>query len=131
MNHTAKITAVSLVALTSLCFAEENQAPATPVKDKPAAPQETTGDPSIPPVIEESAEEVQSTAEDATITAKIKSKLLADTVAPGLKINVTTNAGIVTLEGDVKSAAKKQRAEEIAASTEGVVQVKNLLTSPN
>jgi osmotically-inducible protein OsmY len=130
MNSLPKIIAAGLLASTSFCSAADDSTPATPVKDKPAAPQETTGDASVPPVIEESAAEVRDTADDATITAKIKSKLLADTVAPGLKINVTTNSGIVTLEGDVKSDAERQRAEEIAASTAGVIQVKNLLVSP-
>ena len=129
MNHIPMVFAAFL-ASTSLCFAAGDPTPPTPVKDKPAAPQEAAEGESMPPVVEESAAEVRSTVDDATITAKIKSKLLADTQAPGLKINVTTNAGVVMLEGNVKSEAEKQRAEEIATSTEGVLQVKNLLTSP-
>jgi osmotically-inducible protein OsmY len=58
---------------------------------------------SEPSAFEEGASKTAAKAEDAAVTAKIKSKMLADTEAPGLKINVTTNDGVVTLEGKVKS----------------------------
>jgi len=65
---------------------------------------------------------------DAAITTKVKSKLLADKTTQGLKINVDTQAGAVTLTGDVRSAAEKDMAEKIARETEGVKSVRNQLT---
>lgn len=57
---------------------------------------------------------------DAAITTKVKSKLLGDTETPGLKIDVDTKDGIVTLTGTVPTAAEKQRAVELAKATDGV-----------
>lgn len=61
--------------------------------------------------------------DDATITTKVKSKFLGDTDVPGLKIDVDTKMGVVTLTGTVKSAAEKQRAVELAKATDGVKSV--------
>lgn len=60
---------------------------------------------------------------DAGITTKVKSKFLGDTGVPGLKIDVDTKDGIVTLTGTVETAAEKQRAVELAKATEGVKSV--------
>jgi hyperosmotically inducible periplasmic protein len=92
------------------------------------AKDDTGSSSSEPTAFEEGASKTAAKVEDAAITTKIKSKLLADTEAPGLKINVTTNGGIVTLEGTVKSNQEKQRAEEITRNTQGVSDVRNLLT---
>jgi hyperosmotically inducible periplasmic protein len=43
----------------------------------------------------------------------------------GLKIDVDTTEGVVTLKGSVSSAAEKKRAVEIAKETEGVKSVKD------
>lgn len=67
-------------------------------------------------------------ADNASITAKIKSALLADKITPGLKIDVDTNNGVVTLSGKVDTQAQKVRAGQIAAKTEGVTKVINRLT---
>jgi len=67
-------------------------------------------------------------ADNAATTARIKTALLADKSAPGLKINVDTNAGVVTLSGQVDTAAQKTRAEQIAKQTQGVARVINHLT---
>jgi len=73
-----------------------------------------------------------SAADNAATTAKIKTALLGDKTAPGLKINVDTNAGVVTLSGQVDNAAQKTRAEQIAKQTKGVTRVINHLTiKPN
>jgi osmotically-inducible protein OsmY len=66
---------------------------------------------------------------DSTITAKVKSSLLADSVIGATAIDVDTNAGTVVLTGFVKSEQERQRAMQIARSVEGVqrVDVRNLL----
>jgi osmotically-inducible protein OsmY len=66
--------------------------------------------------------------DDATLTAKVKSKLLADKGTSGLKINVDTKGGVVTLTGVVKTAAEKDLAGQLASATEGVASVNNSLT---
>jgi hyperosmotically inducible protein len=60
---------------------------------------------------------------DAAITAAVKSKFLADDDIAGLSINVDTTNNIVTLSGNVKTAAEKTRAVQIARKTEGVKSV--------
>lgn len=60
---------------------------------------------------------------DAGITTKLKSKFLGDMDVPGLKIDVDTTDGVVTLTGTVETAAEKQRAMELAKATDGVKSV--------
>ena len=62
---------------------------------------------------------------DAAITTAVKSKLLADTDVSGLKIDVDTTAGVVTLHGTVPSAAERRRAVQLAKETTGVKSVKD------
>ncbi len=64
---------------------------------------------------------------DAGITASIKTKMLADSTVGGLKINVDTTDGVVSLTGDVKSAVEKRRAVAIARETDGVKSVNDKL----
>ena len=63
--------------------------------------------------------------DDSTITAKVKSKLAADTETSAIKIGVETKDGIVTLSGTVPTDTEKSKAEQIARSTEGVKRVSN------
>ena len=60
---------------------------------------------------------------DAAITSAVKTKFLADTLVAGLKIDVDTKNGVVTLTGPVKSAAEKAEAVRLAKSTTGVKSV--------
>lgn len=69
--------------------------------------------------------------DDAVITTKVKSALLADPDVSGLAINVDTYKGQVTLTGNVKSGAQIKRAEDIARSMKGVTSVKNNLQVKN
>jgi hyperosmotically inducible periplasmic protein len=65
---------------------------------------------------------------DAEITTAVKTKLLADKTVGGLKIDVDTKVGIVTLTGAVKSAAERNEALRLARETKGVKHVTNKLT---
>lgn len=65
--------------------------------------------------------------DDATITAKVKSALLADSEISGLKIDVDTMQGKVRLKGEVKTLALRKKAESIARSVQGVQSVNNQL----
>ncbi len=64
-----------------------------------------------------------NTIDDSVITAKVKSKLLADKMVSGLDIKVETNNGIVTLQGIVKTDSEATTAVELASSTPGVIDV--------
>lgn len=64
---------------------------------------------------------------DAALTSAVKAKFLADTAVSGLKIDVDTSNGVVTLTGNVSSRAEAERAVMMARSTEGVARVINNL----
>jgi osmotically-inducible protein OsmY len=61
--------------------------------------------------------------EDAWITTKVKSNYLYSSNVSGTDIDVTTNAGIVTLKGKVSSGAERALAVELAENTRGVKSV--------
>lgn len=63
--------------------------------------------------------------DDATITAEVKARILADETSRGININVDTSNGSVTLRGTAPTEAAKLRAEAIAADVDGVKQVNN------
>lgn len=65
---------------------------------------------------------------DPAITAAVKTRLLADPDVAGLKIDVDTQSGMVTLTGTVKTAAEKAEAMSIARDTTGVKGVNDKLT---
>jgi hyperosmotically inducible protein len=65
--------------------------------------------------------------DDATTTAMVKSKLLADPNIKGTKIDVDTRSDVVTLSGTVGSKEQKELAGKIAKNTGDVKQVKNQL----
>jgi osmotically-inducible protein OsmY len=67
------------------------------------------------------------TIDDAAITTQVKTALLNDPATDGLRIDVDTFKGVVTLSGGVKSAAERDKAIAIARKTRGVVDVKSTL----
>lgn len=70
---------------------------------------------------------VGETIDDATITTRVKTSLLKDPNVGGLRIDVDTFKGVVTLSGRVKSQAEATRAIQIARGTSGVKDVKSTL----
>jgi osmotically-inducible protein OsmY len=73
------------------------------------------------------AEKTKTTMTDAEITSAVKTKLMADKTVGGLKLDVDTEHGIVTLSGPVHSAAERAQAAKLARETKGVKGVKNNL----
>lgn len=65
--------------------------------------------------------------DDATTTAAVKTKLLANGNTDGLDINVDTRGDVVTLTGEVGSTEEKQLAEQLARNTDDVKDVRNQL----
>jgi hyperosmotically inducible protein len=70
---------------------------------------------------------IDETIDDATITAHVKTALLNDPQVGGVKIDVDTTNGVVTLSGIVKSEAETARAIELARKAPGVKDVKSAL----
>ena len=58
--------------------------------------------------------------DDTAITTKVKSSFLADPVVSGLAIDVDTTEGVVSLSGIATNQQERQRAIQLAQSTEGV-----------
>ena len=65
--------------------------------------------------------------DDATITASVKSKLVADKASNLTRVDVDTNNGTVYLNGTVESPEQKSRAEQLAWQASGVKTVVNNL----
>ena len=70
---------------------------------------------------------VGETIDDATITTQVKTALLNDPEVAGLKIDVDTFKGVVTLSGRVSSRAEEQKAIALARRVGGVSEVKSAL----
>ena len=68
-----------------------------------------------------------TTIDDATITAAVKSKLVADKASNLTRVDVDTNNGTVYLNGTVDSPEQKTRAEQLAREAKGVKSVVNNL----
>jgi hyperosmotically inducible periplasmic protein len=65
--------------------------------------------------------------DDGTITASVKSKLVADKASNMTRVNVDTNNATVYLNGTVESPEQKARAEQLAWQVKGVKSVVNNL----
>jgi len=66
--------------------------------------------------------------DDAWLYTKIEAKLATGTGTQALKIHVDVSNKVVVLRGQVKSAAAKREADEVARRTEGVRRVIDRLT---
>lgn len=68
-----------------------------------------------------------SAIEDATISARLKMKMIVNDNLSGFAIDVDTEDNVVTLKGEVRSEAQKALAEVIAKNDESVESVRNEL----
>jgi osmotically-inducible protein OsmY len=74
---------------------------------------------------------VGETIDDTTITTRVKTAMLNDPNVGGLRIDVDTFKGAVTLSGSVKTQGEKEQALALARRTPGVTEVKdNLQIAP-
>lgn len=64
---------------------------------------------------------------DATTTAAVKTRLLANGSIDALAIDVDTEDAVVTLSGRVRSDAEKDLATQVAKNSANVAEVRNLL----
>src|SRR5687768_7588092 len=65
--------------------------------------------------------------DDTTITTRVKTAMLNDPDVGGLRVDVDTYKGVVTLSGRVKSQAEHDRAIALARRVNGVAEVKDAL----
>jgi osmotically-inducible protein OsmY len=70
---------------------------------------------------------VGETIDDATVTTRVKTALLNDPEVGGLRIDVDTFKGVVTLSGAVKSPTERDKAIGLARKIGGVKDVKSTL----
>lgn len=96
-----------------------------------AGDQVAEGAQQVGAAIERGAEQVEKEVgpilDDASITARIKAKLIADPEINSFHIDVDTVDGRVALNGKVSSAEQRAEAEDLARGTQGVRQVVNLI----
>jgi hyperosmotically inducible periplasmic protein len=69
-------------------------------------------------------------SDDTRITTSIQSKYFMDDRIKGRHIVVTTNAGVVTLSGEIADETERAEALLLARTTEGVKRVEDNLTMP-
>lgn len=77
------------------------------------------------------ANSFMQTVGDATITATVKTRLMANSNTKGLSINVDTKDDVVTLSGTVESSEERDLAEALAKNTGDVARVENKLVVSN
>jgi osmotically-inducible protein OsmY len=65
--------------------------------------------------------------DDASVTAKVKSALIAEPGLKALAIEVDTSGGVVTLHGTANTPESRAKATQVASNVEGVKSVKNNL----
>jgi osmotically-inducible protein OsmY len=70
---------------------------------------------------------IGETIDDTTITTRVKTSMLNDPAVGGLRIDVDTYKGVVTLSGRVKNQAEHDQAVAIARKVDGVTDVKDAL----
>jgi len=72
-----------------------------------------------------SGEKTGAYVDDAWITSKVKSEMVANKSVHARDINVTTTQGVVTLSGTAETWDEANKAVEIAHGVKGVKQVEN------
>lgn len=78
--------------------------------------------------VRKGAKAAKEFASDAWISTKVKAALVGEETIRALDIQVSTNDGVVLLEGAVSTAQQRAKAEQLAAEIEGVRAVKNHIT---
>ena len=103
--------------------------PTVPPAVAPPATVPPEATPAVPPVAQQTAPATPD-PEDSGITVKVRMALAADASLAAVPIAVSTDHGVVKLEGQAPDAQVRERATVVAASTTGVKGVDNRLTLP-
>ncbi len=67
--------------------------------------------------VRESGQNLMQWVDDATATATVKTRLLANSETEGLNIDVDTDSEVITLRGEVATESERMLAEEIARNS--------------
>lgn len=73
---------------------------------------------------------IDTTIDDATITAAVKTALLNDRTIDGTRVDVRTEAGVVYLSGAVASTEEEARVQALVRAVPGVREVRSSDLSP-
>jgi len=82
----------------------------------------------LPLLVSACGKSVDETVDDATITTRVKTALLNDPEVGGLRIDVDTALGVVTLSGVAKTKVEEQKAIAVARKIPGVKDVRSTLS---
>ena len=77
------------------------------------------------------AESTEHYIDDATITAKVKEAILADSLLKVLEVKVDTTHGVVLLSGAVDNKTQEAEAVKVAGKINGVVSVTDNMSIKN
>lgn len=116
---------IAVTAALALMATACNRGPDRSASTTPATPPAASN---TPPA-SDTGRSVTTRVDDAAITAKVKTALLAESNVPGTAINVDTTEGKVTLRGKLDSQAQIDRAVQVARGVDGVRDVDNQLTT--
>ena len=124
-KHTALLAALAAaVAMTTAgCNRQSTDTTGRATTDKMA----TTTDKAAT-TTNRAANETATVVDDATITTKVKSAVLAEPGLKSLQINVDTKDAVVTLSGTVDTPELKSRAVQITQGVQGVKSVNDNLS---
>jgi hypothetical protein len=100
---------------------------ATTAPDTTANPAAATGTPTL---AQAQPTPAAPSPEDAGITQQVRVALASEATLAGLPIAVSTDHGVVKLEGQAPDTQARERATVVAAGTSGVKAVDNRLTVP-
>lgn len=101
--------------------------------DAASAAAPATAQPVTPPVVAQQAPAPAPATPDpadASITVQVRQALAADATLAAVPIAVSTDHGVVKLEGQAPDVQARERATVVAANTSGVKAVDNRLTLP-
>jgi hyperosmotically inducible protein len=131
IQHTSALLAALVAAVTLAACQQRPADTGAPRADQSApsvaattTPSTTTPSTTAPTAVDKAV----NATDDAAITAKVKTAILAEPGLKSLQINVDTKDGTVTLSGTVDNADLRERAKQLASSTSGVKGVVDQLT---
>lgn len=137
MNTRTRMQLLAAFAATTVLFAagcdQRNADKSASTSTTPSTSSTTTASPAptTPPSTASStmapSSSMTASADDATITTKVKEAVMADPNLKSTDINVDTKNGVVTLAGTVSSQEAKQKANQAAQSVQGVKSVSDQL----
>lgn len=126
----AKPEMLARAAPSTLAPRESALQPIAPVVTPPTPPTAVpeAAAPVVPPLAQQQPQATEP--EDSGITVQVRMALSTDAVLSAVPIAVSTNHGVVKLEGQAPDAQARDRATVVASATSGVKAVDNRLTLP-